>query len=44
MLDTSKVMLLDRDNVALLLEKNDGLTVDWAVVKGVCGRMDKHRD
>ena len=50
-LDTSKVLLfvksfdlLDRDNVGLLLETNDGLTVDRAVVKGVCGRIDKRRD
>ena len=51
MLDTSKVLLfvqsfdlLDRDNVGLLLETNDGLTVNRAVVKGVCGRIDKRRD
>ena len=51
MLDTSKVLLfvksfdlLDRDNVDLLLETNDDLTVDWAVVKGVCGRINKHKD
>ena len=36
--------LLDRDNVGLLLETNDGLTVDWVVVKRVCGRIDKRRD
>ena len=51
MLDTSKVLLfvksfdlLDRDNVDLLLETNDDLTVDWAVVKGVCGRINKCKD
>ena len=51
MLDTSKVLLfvrsfdlLNRGNVGLPLETNDGLTVDWAVVKGVCGRIDKRRD
>ena len=44
-LDTSKVLLfaksfdlLDHDNVGLLLETNDRLTVDWAMVKGVCGK------
>ena len=51
MLDTSKVLLfvksfdlLDRDNVGLLLGTNDGLTVDWAMVKGVCLRIDKRKD
>ena len=41
-LDRSKVLLfvksfdlLDRNNIGLLLETNEGLTVDWAVIKGV---------
>ena len=41
MLDTSKVLLfiksvskaLDREKVGLLLETDEGLTTDWAVVK-----------
>ena len=51
MLDTSKVMLfanlfdlLDGNNADLILETNEALTVDLAVVKGVCGRIDKRRD
>ena len=36
--------LLDRNNVDLILETNEALTVDSAVVKGVCGRIDKRRD
>jgi hypothetical protein len=50
-LDTSRVLLFvkpvdvrDREKIGLLLETNDGLTTDWAVVKRVCGRFDKHRD
>ncbi len=42
-LDTSHVLLFvkavdarDRDKVGLLLETDDGLTSDWAVVKRVC--------
>ena len=51
MLDMSKVLLfvksfdlLNRDNVDHLLQTNDELMVDWAVVKGVCGWIVKHRD
>ena len=51
MLDTSKVLLfvklvdlLDRDNVGLLLETDEGLTANWATVKGVYSRIDKRRD
>ena len=50
MLNSSKILfvksfdLLDQDNVDLLLETNEGLKVDWAMVKGVCGWIDKHRD
>ena len=36
--------LLDHNNVGLLLETNEGLMVDWVVVKGVCSRIDKRRD
>ena len=36
--------LLDRNNVDIVLETNEALTVDSAVVKGVCGRIDKRRD
>ena len=50
-LDTSKVLLfvksaelLDCNNVGLLLETDEGFTVDWAAVKGVCSRIDKWRD
>ena len=49
-LETSKVLLFvtsfdlsDCESVGLLLETNNGLTVDWAMVKGVRGRIDKHR-
>ena len=34
----------DREQVGLLLEIDDVLTADWAVVKRVCGRFDKRRD
>mgnify|MGYP000090671109 FL=1 len=47
-LDTSCVLLFvkfvdvrDREQVDLLLETDDGLTADWAVVKRVCGRFEK---
>jgi hypothetical protein len=50
-LDTSHVLLFvktvdvrDREKIGLLLETNDGLTADWAMVKKVCGRFDKRRD
>ena len=50
-LDTSRVLLFiksvdvrDRKQVGLLLETEDGLTADWAVVKRVCGRFDKRRE
>jgi hypothetical protein len=50
-LDTSHVLLFvksvdarDREKIGLLLETDDGLTADWAVVKRVCGRFDKQRD
>ena len=45
-LDTSRVLLFiksvderDRDQVGSLLETEDGLTADWAVVKRVCGQQ-----
>ena len=51
MLDTSRVLLfvksvnaLDRGSVGLLLEKDDGMTANWAVVKRVCNRFDKRRE
>ena len=47
-LDTSRVLLFvksvdvrDREQVGLLLETDDGLTTDWAVVKRIYGRFDK---
>ena len=50
-LDTSKVLLFikavdsrDREKVGLLLETDDGLTTDWAMVKRVCSRFDKRRE
>ena len=50
-LDTSKVLLfvksvnlLDHKKVGLLLETDEGLTTDKAVVKRVCGRFDKWHD
>jgi hypothetical protein len=50
-LDTSRVLLFvksvdarDREKIGLLLETDDGLTTDWAMVKRVCGRFDKRRD
>jgi hypothetical protein len=50
-LDTSRVLLFvksvdarDREKIDLLLETDDGLTAEWAVVKRVCGRFDKRRD
>jgi hypothetical protein len=50
-LDTSRVLLFvksvdarDREQIGSLLETDDGLTADWAMVKRVCGRFDKRRD
>jgi hypothetical protein len=50
-LDTSRVLLFvksvdarDREKIGLLLETDDGLTADWAVVKSVCSLFDKRRD
>jgi hypothetical protein len=50
-LDTSRVLLFvksvdarDRERIGSLLETDDGLTADWAMVKRVCGRVDKRRD
>jgi hypothetical protein len=50
-LDTSRVLLFvksvdagDREKIGLLLETDDGLTADWAVVKRVYCRFDKRRD
>ena len=50
-LDTSRVLMFvkavdvrDREQVGLLLEIDDGLTTDWAVVKRVCSRFDKRRE
>jgi hypothetical protein len=34
----------DREKIGLLLETDNGLTADWAVVKRVCGRFDERRD
>jgi hypothetical protein len=34
----------DREKIGLLLETDDGLTANWAVVKRVCGHFDKRRD
>ena len=34
----------DRELVGLLLETDDELAADWALVKIVCGRFDKRRD
>jgi hypothetical protein len=34
----------DRERIGSLLETDDGLTADWAMVKRVCGRVDKRRD
>ena len=51
MLDTSRVLLfvksvhaLDREKVGLLLETDEGLTADWAVVERVCAHFDKQRE
>ena len=51
MLDTSWVLLfvrsvnaLDGGSVGPLLETDDGLTTDWAVLKRVCSRFDKRRE
>ena len=50
-LDTSRLLLFvksvdarDREQVGLLLETDDRLTAEWAVVKRVCGRFDKRRE
>ena len=50
-LNTSRVLLfiksvdvLDREKVGLLLETDEGLTADWAVVKRVCGRFNKQHE
>ena len=50
-LDTSWVLLffmlvnvLDWESVGPLLETNEGLMTEWAVVKGVCNRFNKRRD
>ena len=50
-LDTSRVLLfvksvnaLDRESVGPLLETDEGLTTDWAVVKGVCSRFNKRHE
>jgi hypothetical protein len=47
-LDTSRVLLFvksvdvrDRETIGSLLETDNGLTADWAMVKRVCGRFDK---
>ena len=51
MLDTSRFLLfvksvnaLDRGSVGPLLETDDGLTTDWAVLKRVCRHFDKQRE
>ena len=50
-LDTSRMLFfiksvdaLYRERVGPLLETNEGLTTDWAVVKGVCNRFDKRHE
>ena len=50
-LDTNRVLLFvksvdvrDQEQVGLLLETDDKLTADWAVVKRVCGHFDKLRE
>jgi hypothetical protein len=50
-LDTSHVLLFvksvdvrDRETIISLIETDDGLTADWAMVKRVSGRFDKRRD
>jgi hypothetical protein len=50
-LDTSCVLLFvksvdarDWEKIGLLLETDDELTADWAVLKRVCGRFGKRRD
>ena len=50
-LDMRRVLLfvkavdaLDREKLGFLLETDEGLTTDWAVVKGVCSRFDKRRE
>jgi hypothetical protein len=50
-LDTSCALLFvksvdarDREKIGLVLETDDGLTADWAMVKRVCGHFDKRRD
>ena len=49
--DISRVLLFvksvdarNREQVGLMLETDDGLTADWAVVKRFCGRFDKRRE
>ena len=51
MLDTSKVLLfmktidpLDQEKVGVLLETDEGLMADWAMVTGVVSRFDKPRE
>ena len=45
--DTSKVLFiksvdpLDRENVGVLLETYEGLTIEWALIKGVCSHFNK---
>ena len=34
----------DREQVGVLLETDDGLTADWAMVKRVCGHFDKRHE
>ena len=50
-LDTSRVLVFvkivdvwDREQVGLLLETDDGLTANWAVVKRVYARFEKRRE
>ena len=50
-LDTNRVLLFikavdvrDRERVGLLLETDEGLTTDWAVVKRFCSRFDKQHE
>ena len=51
MLDTSRVLLFvkavdvwDREQVGLLLERNEGFTAEWDVVKRVRNRFEKWRE
>ena len=44
MLFVVSVKALDRGSVGPLLETDDGLTTDWAMVKRICSRFEKRRE